>query len=144
MRLGKRKEKDKDSSDAKTQNVDGITRLICLSRGHNPLGGESFYKYHTHPCHLSPIRVINEYFFMLQLTSMGWSGLGSNFFSCHPSGRPTSKTSLWPPSRRELRWLFERRRPEICQGSGAKGPWRLLRPLTKRNWVVLSFDSVTD
>ena len=39
MRLGKRKEKEKDPSEVKSQGVDGITRLICLSKGQNPLKG---------------------------------------------------------------------------------------------------------
>jgi hypothetical protein len=37
MRLGKRKEKEKDPAEVKSQGVDGITRLICLSKGQNPL-----------------------------------------------------------------------------------------------------------
>jgi hypothetical protein len=37
MRLGKRKDKEKDPSEVKSQGVDGITRLICLSKGQNPL-----------------------------------------------------------------------------------------------------------
>lgn len=40
MRLGKRKEKEKDPSEVKSQGVDGITRLICLSKGQNPLKGK--------------------------------------------------------------------------------------------------------
>ena len=42
MRIGKRKEKDKESGEAR---VDGVTRLICLSKGHSPLKGkpDSFY-----------------------------------------------------------------------------------------------------
>ena len=39
MRLGKRKEKEKDPAEVKSQGVDGITRLICLSKGQNPLKG---------------------------------------------------------------------------------------------------------
>ena len=39
MRLGKRKEKEKDHSELKSQGVEGITRLICLSKGQNPLKG---------------------------------------------------------------------------------------------------------
>ena len=39
MRLGKRKEKEKDPADVKSQGVDGITRLICRSKGQNPLKG---------------------------------------------------------------------------------------------------------
>ena len=41
MRLGKRKDKEKDPSEVKTQGVDGITRLICLSKGQNPLKGNT-------------------------------------------------------------------------------------------------------
>ena len=40
MRLGKRKEKEKDPAEVKSQGVDGITRLICLSKGQNPLKGQ--------------------------------------------------------------------------------------------------------
>ncbi|XP_059086974.1 phosphofurin acidic cluster sorting protein 2-like [Tigriopus californicus] len=36
MRLGKKKEKD-GTNDVKSQSVDGITRLICLSKAQNPL-----------------------------------------------------------------------------------------------------------
>ena len=45
MRLGKRKEKEKDHAEAKTQGVDGITRLICLSKGHNPLKGSEYFQF---------------------------------------------------------------------------------------------------
>ena len=41
MRLGKRKDKEKDPSEVKSQGVDGITRLICLSKGQNPLKGNT-------------------------------------------------------------------------------------------------------
>ena len=37
MRLGKRKEKE--HPELKSQDVEGITRLICLSKGQNPLKG---------------------------------------------------------------------------------------------------------
>ena len=37
MRLGKRKEKE--HQELKSQDVEGITRLICLSKGQNPLKG---------------------------------------------------------------------------------------------------------
>ena len=55
MRLGKRKDKEKDPSEVKSQGVDGITRLICLSKGQNPLKGNyakeificNFYNYCT-------------------------------------------------------------------------------------------------
>ena len=37
MRLGKKKEKDKE---AEIRSVDGIIRLICLSKGQAPLKGK--------------------------------------------------------------------------------------------------------
>ena len=45
MRLGKRKEKEKDHSELKSQGVEGITRLICLSKGQNPLKGMIDYNF---------------------------------------------------------------------------------------------------
>ena len=39
MRLGKKKEKDKE---LEIRSVDGITRLICLSKGQAPLKGNTF------------------------------------------------------------------------------------------------------
>ena len=39
MRLGKKKEKDKE---AEIRSVDGIIRLICLSKGQAPLKGKFF------------------------------------------------------------------------------------------------------
>ena len=39
MRLGKKKEKS--DADVKSQTVDGITRLICLSKAQTPLRGKS-------------------------------------------------------------------------------------------------------
>ena len=39
IRLGKKKEKD-PSADVKSQTVEGITRLICLSKAQTPLRGE--------------------------------------------------------------------------------------------------------
>jgi hypothetical protein len=39
MRLGKKKEKDKESE---MRTVDGITRLICLSKGQTPLKGNVY------------------------------------------------------------------------------------------------------
>ena len=38
MRLGKKREKD-SSTEVKSQTVDGITRLICLSKAQSPLKG---------------------------------------------------------------------------------------------------------
>lgn len=39
MRLGKKKEKEKES-DAKNQVIEGVTRLICSAKSHNvPLKG---------------------------------------------------------------------------------------------------------
>ena len=43
MRLGKRKEKEKDHSELKSHGAEGITRLICLSKGQNPLKGMYHY-----------------------------------------------------------------------------------------------------
>ena len=40
MRLGKKKEKDKE---AEIRSVDGIIRLICLSKGQAPLKGKFFF-----------------------------------------------------------------------------------------------------
>ena len=40
MRLGKKKEKDKE---AEIRSVDGIIRLICLSKGQAPLKGKDFF-----------------------------------------------------------------------------------------------------
>jgi len=43
MRLGKKKEKEKDSESGKSQTVDGVSRLICSPKIHNiPLKGNSF------------------------------------------------------------------------------------------------------
>lgn len=41
MRLGKKKEKDKE---LEIRSVDGITRLICLSKGQAPLKGALYNK----------------------------------------------------------------------------------------------------
>mgnify|MGYP001492007258 CR=1 FL=1 len=41
MRLGKKKEKDKE---LEIRSVDGITRLICLSKGQAPLKGALYTK----------------------------------------------------------------------------------------------------
>ena len=50
MRLGKRKEKEKDHSELKSHGAEGITRLICLSKGQNPLKGknQSFIYYYIY------------------------------------------------------------------------------------------------
>ena len=40
MRLGKKKEKDKE---AEIRSVDGIIRLICLSKGQAPLKGKKYF-----------------------------------------------------------------------------------------------------
>ena len=42
MRLGKKKEKDKE---AEIRSVDGIIRLICLSKGQAPLKGKDFFSF---------------------------------------------------------------------------------------------------
>lgn len=40
MRLGKKKEKERDSEAGKNQSVDGVSRLICSPKIHNiPLRG---------------------------------------------------------------------------------------------------------
>lgn len=41
MRLGKKKEKEKEN-EPKSQNVDGVTRLICSAKTHVPLKGKHF------------------------------------------------------------------------------------------------------
>jgi len=45
MRLGKKKEKEKEN-EPKSQSVDGVTRLICSAKTHNiPLRGKIFLLY---------------------------------------------------------------------------------------------------
>ena len=45
MRLGKKKDKDKE---AEIRSVDGITRLICLSKSQAPLKGKNLQDFiHT-------------------------------------------------------------------------------------------------
>ena len=66
MRLGKRKDKEKDPSEVKSQGVDGITRLICLSKGQNPLKGNtpknSLYAIFTISYNLN----LSKYIFVIQ------------------------------------------------------------------------------
>ena len=45
MRLGKKKEKDSASDHVKSQSVEGITRLICLSKAQTPLRGKAVKGY---------------------------------------------------------------------------------------------------
>jgi PACS-1 cytosolic sorting protein len=67
MRLGKKKEKEKES-DAKNQVIEGVTRLICSAKSHNvPLKGT---------------RIIPEFnfgtliiFLIFQFSLMAWNGM---------------------------------------------------------------------
>ena len=75
MRLGKRKDKEKDPSEVKSQGVDGITRLICLSKGQNPLKGNtpknSLYAIFTisYNLNLSKYIFVTQTYFLLLYSS---------------------------------------------------------------------------
>ena len=92
MRLGKRKEKE--HQELKSQDVEGITRLICLSKGQNPLKG--ICKLLNH---LLSLLVILKLFmqalntktyinFLFQFTLTDLSGVALSFSNSHLNGRP--------------------------------------------------------
>ena len=49
MRLGKKKEKEKEN-EPKSQNVEGVTRLICSAKTHVPLKGTQFLVNYKKAC----------------------------------------------------------------------------------------------
>ena len=62
MRLGKRKEKEKDHSELKSHGAEGITRLICLSKGQNPLKGKNqSFIYYSERLGESAVTTFNPY-----------------------------------------------------------------------------------
>ena len=87
MRLGKKKEKDVQGDKGQQKSVDSISRLICLSKGQNPLNGKctSFYP-HSHASQLH-----NN--FSIQFTLTDLSGKVSSFSNWPLNGKRISRAS---------------------------------------------------
>lgn len=96
MRLGKKKEKDRDME--KEQLVDGVARLICSPKSHQaPLRGKVTFSLFVHSL------TLKIYLFQSTLTAL--SGLASNSFNYHHNGKHTYEISRSPSSEPPQQWL---------------------------------------
>ena len=93
MRLGKRKEKE--HPELKSQDVEGITRLICLSKGQNPLKGicklfnlSHFFTRKNFELIMQAMIIKTYINFLFQFTLTDLSGVALSFSNSHLNGRP--------------------------------------------------------